>query len=327
MRSRDLWFRPIETRIGPDGALYVVDFYNQAVIHNDTRGPLHGPANAAVRPDRDHGFGRIYRIQHKEAKRLEVPVLDRGNLDGLIRAMETSPNAHVKMQAWRLARENHASSPRLQQIARPMGSQALAVYERARAATSAADTQGAARHLRARHRRLDPVRHHRRGDPARGRLRGRGVHARAAAGAGGAGRGHRAGGAAAKRAPAADRRRPRRHRGPRRSRSPSSGPWPPRPARRQQPIRPSSTRCRRSSRTRPRRRPCSRSSRGGTRRARCARPPRGRRRVCRVSCRARPPATSAARPSAPACWSCRRTGRRRWPLSRPCSPSPRPPTP
>ena len=76
MRSRDLWFRPIETRVGPDGALYVVDFYNQAVIHNDTRGPLHGPANAAVRPDRDHYFGRIWRVQHKQAQKLDVPVLE-----------------------------------------------------------------------------------------------------------------------------------------------------------------------------------------------------------------------------------------------------------
>ena len=77
MRSKDLWFRPIETRVGPDGALYVVDFYNQAVIHNDTRGPLHGPANAAVRPDRDHYFGRIWRVQHKQARKLDVPVLER----------------------------------------------------------------------------------------------------------------------------------------------------------------------------------------------------------------------------------------------------------
>ncbi len=76
IRSKDLWFRPIETRVGPDGALYVIDFYNQAVIHNDTRGPLHGPANAAVRPDRDHYFGRIWRIQHKEAKEIAVPVID-----------------------------------------------------------------------------------------------------------------------------------------------------------------------------------------------------------------------------------------------------------
>jgi len=69
IRSKDLWFRPIETRVGPDGALYVVDFYNQAVIHNDTRGPIHGPANAAVRPDRDHYFGRIWKVQHKKAKK------------------------------------------------------------------------------------------------------------------------------------------------------------------------------------------------------------------------------------------------------------------
>ncbi|MBL9144519.1 MAG: ThuA domain-containing protein [Verrucomicrobiaceae bacterium] len=68
IRSKDLWFRPIETRIGPDGALYVIDFYNQAVIHNDTRGPIHGPANAAVRPDRDHYYGRIWKVNHKEAK-------------------------------------------------------------------------------------------------------------------------------------------------------------------------------------------------------------------------------------------------------------------
>lgn len=68
IRSKNLWFRPIENRVGPDGALYIVDFCNQAVIHNDTRGPTHGPANAAVRPDRDHYYGRIWKVQHKEAK-------------------------------------------------------------------------------------------------------------------------------------------------------------------------------------------------------------------------------------------------------------------
>ena len=68
IRSKSLWFRPIEVRVGPDGALYVVDFCNQAIIHNDTRGPTHGPANAAVRPDRDHYYGRIWKVQHKEAK-------------------------------------------------------------------------------------------------------------------------------------------------------------------------------------------------------------------------------------------------------------------
>ena len=138
MRSNDLWFRPIETRVGPDGALYVVDFYNQAVIHNDTRGPLHGPANAAVRPDRDHFFGRIWRVQHKQATKLAVPVLKRGDLAQLIQVMEKSPNAHVKKTAWRLAQENHASDPRLAQIRKPMGSKALELYEQARAAATPA---------------------------------------------------------------------------------------------------------------------------------------------------------------------------------------------
>ena len=138
IRSKDLWFRPIETRVGPDGALYIVDFYNQAVIHNDTRGPLHGPANAAVRPDRDHYFGRIWRVQHKQATKLAVPVLNRTDLAQLIRVMQTSPNAHVKETAWRLAQENHASDPRLAQITKPMGSKALALYEQARAATTIA---------------------------------------------------------------------------------------------------------------------------------------------------------------------------------------------
>jgi putative membrane-bound dehydrogenase-like protein len=139
MRSRDLWFRPIETRIGPDGALYVIDFYNQAAIHNDTRGPLHGPANAAVRPDRDHYFGRIWRVQHKQARKLDVPALDRADLSGLIRAIETSPNAHVRQTAWRLAQENHPSDARLAKIRKPMGSKALALYEDARRARTAAE--------------------------------------------------------------------------------------------------------------------------------------------------------------------------------------------
>jgi len=131
IRSTDLWFRPIETRVGPDGALYVVDFYNQAVIHNDTRGPLHGPANAAVRPDRDHFFGRIWRVQHKQARKLALPALNRRDLPGLLRAMDTNPNAQVKATAWRLAHENFAADPRVAKLQRPMGSKALALYEKA----------------------------------------------------------------------------------------------------------------------------------------------------------------------------------------------------
>jgi putative membrane-bound dehydrogenase-like protein len=136
IRSRDLWFRPIETRIGPDGALYVVDFYNQAVIHNDTRGPVHGPANAALRPDRDHHFARIWRIQHREARVLPDPQLDARNAASLVRAIDSHPNQHVRATAWRLLRENFPNHSALASPARRMGSTVERTYEEARSATT-----------------------------------------------------------------------------------------------------------------------------------------------------------------------------------------------
>lgn len=102
--SRDLWFRPIETRIGPDGALYVLDFYNQAVIHNDTRGPAHNAVNAAVRPDRDHYFGRVWRIDHREAKPLPPARLVPTSAEDLMAAL-SHPNRAVRMSAHRLLLE------------------------------------------------------------------------------------------------------------------------------------------------------------------------------------------------------------------------------
>jgi putative membrane-bound dehydrogenase-like protein len=105
--GRDQWFRPIETRIGPDGALYVIDFYNQAVVHNDTRGTMHGPANAAVRPDRDHYFGRVWRIDHRQAKKIQVPNLARAGTTDLVKAL-LHVNRDVRMTAQRLLVEKAA---------------------------------------------------------------------------------------------------------------------------------------------------------------------------------------------------------------------------
>ncbi|MBI3414771.1 MAG: ThuA domain-containing protein [Verrucomicrobia bacterium] len=103
----DLWFRPIHQRVGPDGALYLVDFYNQAAIHNDTRGPAHGARNAATRPDRDHHFSRIWRIQHKQAKQL-TPVAMNKNEPGTLVKLLASENGWQRETAARLLRENGA---------------------------------------------------------------------------------------------------------------------------------------------------------------------------------------------------------------------------
>ncbi|RYD38275.1 MAG: c-type cytochrome [Verrucomicrobiaceae bacterium] len=105
VRSRDMWWRPIEVRVAPDGSMYVGDFYNQAVIHNDTRGPDHNKVNAAVRPDRDHYFGRIWKLNQKDAKKIEVPDLSRADVPVLAKALNHA-NRSVRMTASRLLTES-----------------------------------------------------------------------------------------------------------------------------------------------------------------------------------------------------------------------------
>lgn len=104
LASTDYWFKPIHSRVGPDGALYLVDFYNQIAVHNDTRGPPHGARNAATRPDRDHHFTRIYRIQHKDAGKLPTYDLDPKRAAKLV-AMLNHPNGWVRATANRLLSE------------------------------------------------------------------------------------------------------------------------------------------------------------------------------------------------------------------------------
>ncbi len=99
--GKDLWFRPVHMREGPDGAMYVLDFYNQAVVHNDTRGPEHGPTNFARRPDRDHMHGRIWRVQHKRAEKLPRVDLALADEKGLVLGL-LSPNAWTRLTAERL---------------------------------------------------------------------------------------------------------------------------------------------------------------------------------------------------------------------------------
>ncbi|MEA3212055.1 MAG: hypothetical protein QOE70_5112 [Chthoniobacter sp.] len=101
LRSRDYWFFPVDVSTGPDGAMYVLDFYNPVVAHSDSRGPQHSKAGASIRPDRDHYFGRIYRIQHEQARKLELPDLSKADAAGLVKAF-AHPNKTVRFTAHRL---------------------------------------------------------------------------------------------------------------------------------------------------------------------------------------------------------------------------------
>jgi putative membrane-bound dehydrogenase-like protein len=104
LRSKDHWFTPIDVTFGPDGAMYVLDFYTPVVAHNDTRGPQHSRSGASVRPDREHYFGRIYRIQHDAAPKLAHPDLTKASAAELVAAFQ-HPNRVVRFNAIRVLME------------------------------------------------------------------------------------------------------------------------------------------------------------------------------------------------------------------------------
>ena len=56
LTSDDPWFRPVDIKLGPDGALYVADFYNRIIGHYEV--PL-------THPGRDRERGRVWRIVWK----------------------------------------------------------------------------------------------------------------------------------------------------------------------------------------------------------------------------------------------------------------------
>jgi uncharacterized protein len=74
--SDDEWMAPVHAEVGPDGAVWFLDFYDFIIQHNPTPGgPVtggfayqNGRGNAYDTPLREHSKGRIYRVAWKGAK-------------------------------------------------------------------------------------------------------------------------------------------------------------------------------------------------------------------------------------------------------------------
>src|SRR6185369_13972417 len=71
----DDWFRPVAITFGPDGCLYIVDWYNKIISHNEV------PRN---HPDRDKTHGRIWRVKATAQKPFEVPDFTKLSGDDLL---------------------------------------------------------------------------------------------------------------------------------------------------------------------------------------------------------------------------------------------------
>ena len=82
-------FRPVDVKTGPDGAIYVADWYNSIINHaqHDFRDPR-----------RDHDHGRIWRITHMERPLVEKPNLDGASIEALVDQLK-SPETWTRHQA------------------------------------------------------------------------------------------------------------------------------------------------------------------------------------------------------------------------------------
>lgn len=76
--SEDPWFRPVDVKLGPDGALYIADFYNSIIGHYEV--PLDHPKRDKVR-------GRIWRVTYK-GKANKLQNLTTASVDELVSALD-----------------------------------------------------------------------------------------------------------------------------------------------------------------------------------------------------------------------------------------------
>lgn len=126
----DPFFRPVALTNGPDGCIYIVDWYNKIISHNEV---------PRAHPDRDKTRGRIWRVKPKAAK-TEVADFTKLSTEELVAMLGKEPVGRAHL-AWQelldrkqlppghfSAQEYLASSPfaQISQIGRTLSDQNIA---------------------------------------------------------------------------------------------------------------------------------------------------------------------------------------------------------
>lgn len=129
--STDAWTAPVFAETGPDGNLWVADWYNPVIQHNpDKRGMDNqiwnadkGEGNAHINPLRDYGHGRIYIVKYDDKDESKINELTPEDDETLLEALQ-SDNLFWRITAQRLIVEGKKTEliPELVNLIRKEGS-------------------------------------------------------------------------------------------------------------------------------------------------------------------------------------------------------------
>jgi putative membrane-bound dehydrogenase-like protein len=115
MASRDAWMAPVQVKVGPEGAVWIADFYTMVAQHNPTPEKLTadccktGAGAAYETPNRDRTHGRIYRIVYEGAPRATPMRLDNATPAQLVEALSNDNMFWRFIAQQRLVEGRHTS--------------------------------------------------------------------------------------------------------------------------------------------------------------------------------------------------------------------------
>ncbi len=127
LASNDEWTAPIMAEVGPDGCVWIIDWYNYIVQHNPTpQGFKTGQGNAYESDLRDKKHGRIYRLVPKNGKHAQALTLKDASPDKLLATLKND-NMFWRNHAQRLLveRGNVDVAPKLIALAQDPGMDAV----------------------------------------------------------------------------------------------------------------------------------------------------------------------------------------------------------
>ncbi|CAG5070217.1 hypothetical protein DYBT9623_02957 [Dyadobacter sp. CECT 9623] len=91
LAGADEWVAPVFAEVGPDGAVWVADWYSYIIQHNPTpKGSENGSGNAYETPLRDFTHGRLYRIAWKNAPKYTPVSLSKSRPDELVATLKNT---------------------------------------------------------------------------------------------------------------------------------------------------------------------------------------------------------------------------------------------